>query len=38
MPVVLCDARDATSVREVLITLVEHVREVLRRRAIMART
>ena len=38
VPVVLCDARDATSVREVLITLVEHVREVLRRRAIMART
>lgn len=37
VPVVLCDARDAASVKEVLITLVEHVRDVVRRRVAMAR-
>lgn len=38
VPVVLCDARDGASVREVLIALVEHVQEVLRRRVVVART
>jgi len=37
VPVVLCDARDAASVKEVLITLVEHVRGVVRRKVAMAR-
>lgn len=34
VPVVLCDARDPASVRDVLITLVQHVRDILRRRMV----
>lgn len=32
VPVALCDARDRDSVKQVLISLLEHIREVLRRR------
>lgn len=37
VPVALCDARDRESVKQVLIALLEHIREVLRRRLAAAR-